>query len=171
MQLRTPSPNTQSGVSVKSKAVIYVLTKHFLPFNACFIAGRRAKKKKQSRRRRITPPRSGLVIMAVRLVFWNAEIQARTPVLSPSTLRSSRPAARRARWHVRVLHRRFIAGTFVAPTGTSSDSSLLREVGPCAPKCAGTSSQSRRSGPGWHNRTRCSRSQTTPRWRPPAVSP
>ena len=39
-------------------------------------------------------------ILAVRLVFWNAEIQARTSVLLPGTLRS-----RRARPVVRVLHR------------------------------------------------------------------
>ena len=35
MQRRTPSPKTQSGVSVKSRTIIYVLTKHFfLPFYA-----------------------------------------------------------------------------------------------------------------------------------------
>ena len=37
MQSRTPSPNTHSGVSAKSKAVIYVLSKPFFFLRACFI--------------------------------------------------------------------------------------------------------------------------------------
>ena len=102
MQRRTPSPNTHSGVGVKSRTVIYVLTKHFCLFTRVFHSRATGKKKKkQSRHRRIIPPRSSLGIVAVRLVFWNAEIQARTSVLSPSTLQS-----RRAR-PVRVLHRAF----------------------------------------------------------------
>ena len=34
MQRRTPSPNTQSGVSVKSRTVMYVLSKQFFSFYA-----------------------------------------------------------------------------------------------------------------------------------------
>ena len=37
MQSKTPSPNTHSGVSAKSKAVIYVLSKPFFFLRACFI--------------------------------------------------------------------------------------------------------------------------------------
>ena len=37
MQSRAPSPNTHSGVSAKSKAVIYVLSKLFFFLRACFI--------------------------------------------------------------------------------------------------------------------------------------
>ena len=44
MQHRTPSPNTQSGASVKIKAVFNVLSKLFLLLRACFIPGRRPKK-------------------------------------------------------------------------------------------------------------------------------
>ena len=100
MQHRTPSPNTQSGASVRIRAVIYVLTKPFFFafLRACFIAGRRLPpQKKPSRHRRIIAPRLGLWIVAVRLVFWKAEIQARMSVLFPETSRS-----RRAR-PVRVL--------------------------------------------------------------------
>ena len=88
----------------------------FAFLRACFIAGRRAKKKKQSRNRRVIPPRLNLGIVAVRLVFWNAEIRARTSVLSPSTLRSRR--ARPARWWmvVRVfLNRAFQTGWVLPP--------------------------------------------------------
>ena len=64
----------------------------FLHFTRVFHSRATGNKKKQSRNRRIIPPRSGLGILAVRLVFCNAEIQARTPMLSPSTLRSRRAA-------------------------------------------------------------------------------
>ena len=48
------------------------------------------KKKKPSRHRRIITAISGLGVAAVRSMFLKAEIQARTSVLSPSTLRSPR---------------------------------------------------------------------------------
>ena len=84
MQRRTPSPNTQSGVSVKSRTTIYVLTKYVPPFlRVCFIAGRRAKKKKQSRHRIRTPPRSGLGIVTVRLVFLPSTLHAAIPPCAP----------------------------------------------------------------------------------------
>ena len=97
----SPTPNTQSGVSVKSRTMIDVLTKHCrCLFTRVFHCRATGNKKKQSRHRRIIPPRSGLGIVAVRLVFWNAEIQARTSVLLPSTLRSrcARPVGGGARF-------------------------------------------------------------------------
>ena len=91
MQHRTPSPNTQSGASVKIRAVFNVLSKLFFGFYArVSYQGDAPQKKKPSRHRRIITPRSGLGTVSVRLVFWKAEIQARTSVLSPSTLRSRR---------------------------------------------------------------------------------
>ena len=102
MQRRTPSPNTQSGVSAKSKAVIYVLSKPFLPFYArVSYKQRRSKTRTPTRHRRITTPRSGLGTVSVRLVFWKAEIQARTSVPLSGTCRSRRERP------VRVLHGAF----------------------------------------------------------------
>ena len=45
MQHRTPSPNTQSGVSVKSRTVMYVLSKQFFLFTRVFHDSRTQKKK------------------------------------------------------------------------------------------------------------------------------
>ena len=91
MQHRTPSPNTQSGASVKIRAVFNVLSKLFFGFDArVSYQGDAPKKKKQGRHRRITTAISGLGVAAVRFMFQKAEIQARTPVLSPRTLRSRR---------------------------------------------------------------------------------
>ena len=102
MQRRTPSPNTQSGVSAKSKAVIYVLSKPFFPFYArVSYKQRRSKTRTPTRHRRIITPRSGLGTVSVRLVFWKAEIQARTSVPLSGTCRSRRERP------VRVLHGAF----------------------------------------------------------------
>ena len=101
MQHRTPSSNTQRGASLQIRAVIYVFFQNHVAFlRACFIAGRRQKKEKPSRHRRMIPPRSGLGIVAVCLVFWNAEIQARTSVPFSGTPRSRRERPV-------VLHRAF----------------------------------------------------------------
>ena len=102
IQHRTPSPNTQSGASVKFRAVILVLSKHFFVFYARVSLKQRAiKTRTPTRHRRIITPRSGLGTVSVRLVFWKAEIQARTSVPLSGTCRS-----RRAR-PVRVLHGAF----------------------------------------------------------------
>ena len=102
MQRRTPSPNTQSGASVKIRAVFNVLSKLFFGFYArVSYKQRRSKTRTPTRHRRIITPRSGLGTVSVRLVFWKAEIQARTPVPLSGTCRS-----RRAR-PVRILHGAF----------------------------------------------------------------
>ena len=94
-----PPPNTQNGVSAKSKAVIYVLSKPFLSFYArVSYKQRRSKSRTPTCRRRIITPRSGLGTVSVRLVFWKAEIQARTPVPLSGTCQSRRERP------VRVLH-------------------------------------------------------------------
>ena len=112
MQRRTPSPNTQSGVSAKSKAVIYVLSKPFFPFYArVSYKQRRSKTRTPTRHRRIVTPRSGLGTVSVRLVFWKAEIQARTSVPLSGTCRSRRERP------VRVLHGAFHTAV---TTGTAS---------------------------------------------------
>ena len=81
MQHRTPSPNTQSGASVQIRAVIHVFFKTMLPFYArVSYKQRRSKTRTPTRHRRIITPRSGLETVSVRLVFWKAEIQARTSV-------------------------------------------------------------------------------------------
>ena len=102
MQRRTPSPNTQSGASAKSRAVIYVLSKPFFGFYArVSYKQRRSKTRTPTRHRRIITPRSGLGTVSVRLVFWKAEIQARTSVPLSGTCRSRRERP------VRVLHGAF----------------------------------------------------------------
>ena len=102
MQRRTPSPNTQSGASVKIRAVINVLSKLFCGFYArVSYKQRRSKTRTPTRHRRIITPRSGLGTVSVRLVFWKAEIQARTPVPLSGTCRSRRERP------VRVLHGAF----------------------------------------------------------------
>ena len=70
MQRRTPSPNTQSGASVKFRAVILVLSKLFVGFYArVSYQGDAPKKKKQGRHRRLTTAISGLGVAAVRFMF------------------------------------------------------------------------------------------------------
>ena len=70
MQRRTPSPNTQSGASVKNRAVFNVLSKLFVGFCACVsYQGDAPKKKKPSRHRRMITAISGLGVAAVRFVF------------------------------------------------------------------------------------------------------
>ena len=102
MQHRTPSPNTQSGASVQIRAVIYVFFKTMLPFYArVSYKQRRSKTRTPTRHRRIITPRSGLETVSVRLVFWKAEIQARTSVPLSGTCRSRRERP------VRVLHGAF----------------------------------------------------------------
>ena len=102
MQHRTPSPNTQSGASVQIRAVIYVFFKTMLPFYArVSYKQRRSKTRTPTRHRRIITPRSGLETVSVRLVFWKAEIQARTSVPLSATCRSRRERP------VRVLHGAF----------------------------------------------------------------
>ena len=59
---------------------------------------RRSKTRTPTRYRRIITPRSGLGTVSVRLVFWKAEIQARTSVPLSGTCRSRRERP------VRVLH-------------------------------------------------------------------
>ena len=99
MQRRTPSPNTQSGASVKIRAVFNVLSKLFFGFYArVSYKQRRSKTRTPTRHRRIITPRSGLGTVSVRLVFWKAEIQARTSVPLSGTCRSRRERP------VRVLH-------------------------------------------------------------------
>ena len=90
MQHRTPSPNTQSGTSVKIRAVFNVLSIFFGFYAPVSYHGDAPKKKKPSRHRRITTAISGLGVASVRFMFKKAEIQARTSVFSPSTLRSRR---------------------------------------------------------------------------------
>ena len=102
MQRRTPSPNTQSGASVKIRAVFNVLSKLFCGFYArVSYKQRRSKTRTPTRHRRIITPRSGLGTVSVRLVFWKAEIQARTSVPLSGTCRSRRERP------VRVLHGAF----------------------------------------------------------------
>ena len=107
MQRRTPSPNTQSGASVKIRAVFNVLSKLFFGFYArVSYKQRRSKTRTPTRHRRIITPRSGLGTVSVRLVFWKAEIQARTSVPLSGTCRS-----RRERPPVRA----FYTGRFIQP--------------------------------------------------------
>ena len=116
MQRRTPSPNTQSGVSAKSKAAIYVLSKPFYPFYArVSYKQRRSKTRTPTRHRRISTPRSGLGTVSVRLEFWKAEIQARTSVPLSGTCRSRRERP------VRVLHGAFHTAV---TTGTRNSPNL-----------------------------------------------
>jgi len=112
MQRRTPSPNTQSGASVKIRAVFNVLSKLFFGFYArVSYKQRRSKTRTPTRHRRIITPRSGLGTVSVRLVFWKAEIQARTSVPLSGTCRSRRERP------VRVLHGAFHT---TVTTGTAS---------------------------------------------------
>ena len=83
----------------------------FAFLRACFIAGRRAKNKTEPQPLN-NPAEIGLRNFCRALGVWNAEIQARTPMLSPSTLRSRR-AARPA---VLLLRRKFYTGRFIAGT-------------------------------------------------------
>jgi hypothetical protein len=102
MQHRTSSPCTQSGASVEFRVVILVLSKHFFVFSARVSLKQRAiKTRTPTRHRRIITPRSGLGTFSARLVFWKAEIKARTPVPLPGTCGS-----RRAR-PVRIFHGAF----------------------------------------------------------------
>ena len=104
MQHRTSSPCTQSGASVEFRVVILVLSKHFFVFSARVSLKQRAiKTRTPTRHRRIITPRSGLGTCSARLVFWKAEIQARTSVPLPGTCGS-----RRAR-PVRTFHRAFLS--------------------------------------------------------------
>ena len=65
-----PSPNTQSGASVKIRAVFNVLSKLFFGFYArVSYQGDAPKKKKPSRHRRIITAISGLGVAAVRFMF------------------------------------------------------------------------------------------------------
>ena len=69
MQHSPPSPNTQSGASVKIRAVFNVLS-IFFGFDARVSYQCDApKKKKQGRHRRITTAISGLGVAAVRFIF------------------------------------------------------------------------------------------------------
>ena len=102
MQHRTSSPCTQSGASVEFRVVILVLSKHFFVFSARVSLKQRAiKTRTPTRHRRIITPRSGLGTFSARLVFWKAEIEARTSVPLPGTCGS-----RRAR-PVRIFHGAF----------------------------------------------------------------
>ena len=102
MQHRTSSPCTQSGASVEFRVVILVLSKHFFVFSARVSLKQRAiKTRTPTRHRRIITPRSGLGTFSARLVFWKAEIKARTSVPLPGTCGS-----RRAR-PVRIFHGAF----------------------------------------------------------------
>ena len=70
MQHRTLSPNTQSGASVKIRAVFNVLSKLFVGFYArVSYQGDAPKKKKPSRHRRMITAISGLGVAAVRFMF------------------------------------------------------------------------------------------------------
>ena len=73
--------------------------RNFFPFYArVSYKQRRSKTRTPTRHRRITTPRSGLGTVSVRLVFWKAEIQARTSVPLSGTCQSRRERP------VRVLH-------------------------------------------------------------------
>jgi len=111
MQHRTSPPCTQSGASVEFRVVILVLSKHFFVFSARVSLKQRAiKTRTPTRHRRIITPRSGLGTFSARLVFWKAEIEARTSVPLPGTCGS-----RRAR-PVRIFHGAFHT---TVSTGTS----------------------------------------------------
>ena len=118
MRHMTPSPNTQSRTSVKFRAVILVLSKHFfLSFTRVFhLKQRRPKTHTPTRHRRTTTVIRGSGIPVVRFMFWKEDTQARTPVPSPETWRS-RPARTTP-----VLNRAFLTTT---RTGTSFQSILV----------------------------------------------
>ena len=70
MQHRTSPPNTQSGASVKIRAVFNVLLNLFFGFDArVAYQGDAPQKKKQGRHRRTTTAISGLGVAAVRFMF------------------------------------------------------------------------------------------------------
>ena len=110
-QHRTPSPSTQSGASVEFSVVILVLSKHFFVFSARVSLKQRAiKTRTPTRHRRIITPRSGLGTFSARLVFWKAEIEARTSVPLPGTCGSHRARP------VRIFH-----GAFHTTVSTGSE--------------------------------------------------
>ena len=98
-----PPPCTQSGASVEFRVVILVLSKHFFVFSARVSLKQRAiKTRTPTRHRRIITPRSGLGTFSARLVFWKAEIKARTSVPLPGTCGSRR--ARPVRFFHGAVH-------------------------------------------------------------------
>ena len=116
---------------------------------------RRSKTRTPTRhRRRIITPRSGLGTVSVRLVFWKAEIQARTPVPLSGTCRS-----RRERPVVRVLH-----GAFHTTRTTTTGNRKTRyrmtvhfsePPGLLATSCLPLPTRGTTRGEVWDSRARC----------------